>query len=913
MHRTTFRWVAGTASIALLACSSPPPPLPPEPVAPPVELRDPREVHLADLVQLSFAGENAEAYWSFSGRDLIFQTTRPPYACDQIMRMPADGSAQPTLLSTGKGRTTCSYFLPGDQQIIYASTHDKGDACPTPPDRSKGYVWGLFDYDIYRASADGSDPVAITHTPGYDAEGTVCPVDGTIIFTSERDGDLDLYKMDRDGNNVVRLTDTPGYDGGAFFSADCSKIVWRASRPVGADLDDYRALLAEHLVRPSHMEIMVANADGSDARQITYLGAASFAPYFYPDGKRVIFSSNVGDPQGREFDIWAVDTDGTDLERITYSAGFDGFPIFSPDGTRLAFSSNRHQSEPGETDVYVARWVAEGGTREAGPADRIAADVTWLADDAREGRGVGTAGLEQAADWLVARMKAIGVAPGMGADYRQPVEVVVGVTSGPGTAVEIDRAPVAPAELTPASFSASGEVTAPAVLAGFGITAADLGRDDYARVNVKGKIAVVQRFVPDGKPFDTEQAKRQYSDLWYKAFNARTHGAIGVVVVDRPVKGAEPAPLPALGPGPIASEGDAGIPVVVLTQAASAALLRGRHVVHLRVELVRDRRTTNNIVGVIRAGAPSPLPGAVLVGAHYDHLGYGGRDSLEPDVHGIHNGADDNASGTAALLEVARDLAQRRAELRRDVWVVAFTAEESGVIGSSQFTRTPPVPLDHLVAMVNMDMVGRMRSDQLSVLGGESAAEWPELVDPACDRAGVFCTLGGSGYGPSDQTPFYAAGVPVLHFFTGTHTDYHKTSDDADKINAIGAARVAAIVADVALGAAAREQRLTYKATAAPLPAGDARSRGGSLGTIPEYADSGPGVLLSGVRPGGPADQAGLRRGDRIVAIGGVEVRTVQDMMFVLRQARPGQHTSVAVLRDGKRLELMVTYGKSLR
>ncbi len=926
------------ALLAVSACSSPPSHMPsPEPppggpAAPATSrLRDPREVHLGDVVQLTRgAGENAEAYWSFSGRDLIFQSTRPPHSCDQILRMPAAAPAEPTLVSTGKGRTTCAYFLPGDDQIIYASTHHKDPACPAPPDHSQGYVWGLFDYDIFRARADGSEPVKLTDSPGYDAEATVCPVDGSIIFTSVRDGDLELYRMDRDGKNVVRLTSTPGYDGGAFFSADCTQIVWRASRPTGSDLDDYKRLLGQNLVRPTKLEIYVARADGSEPRQVTYLDTASFAPYFFPDGKRIIFSSSYGSasPRQPEFDLWAIDVDGTDLERITFTPGFDGFPVFSPDGKRLAFGSNRNQKNPRETDVFVATWVDGKAAGRPGPAEQLAADIAWLADDAREGRGVGTDGLEAAAGWLEARFKEIGLAPAMADGYRQGLEVVVDLELGAGNQVTIDGAAVGGDQFVPASFSASGQAAGQTVYAGWGIVARELGVDDYRKVDVKGKIAVVRRFVPEGKPFDGDEAKRRYSDLWYKAFTARERGAIAMIAIDLPApapkqKGGgpkqdkqppapEPAPLPRLAPSLTA--GDVGIPVVVLKQEAGAPLARGRHQVALRTALVHKKRTAHNIVGVLRAGAATRLPGAVVIGAHYDHLGLGGRDSLEPDVRAPHNGADDNASGTAALLQVARALVTRRAELRRDVWLVAFTAEESGVIGSTQFVRTPPpgLKLDQVVAMLNMDMVGRLRGNALSVQGGESAAEWSELVEPACAAARVSCALGGSGYGPSDHSPFYAAGVPVLQFFTGAHTDYHKTTDDADRINAAGAARVAAIVADVAAAAANREVRLTYKRTAAPLPAGDARSFGASLGTIPEYADSGPGVLLSGVRPGGPAEQAGVRRGDRIVGIGGTEIRTIQDMMFVLRQARPGQRTAIAVIRDGKRLELMTTYGPSM-
>ncbi len=331
-------------------------------------LHDERERHLAEVRQLTQGGENAEAYWSPDGTELIFQSTRPPYACDQIFRLEVARPDSPLMVSTGAGRTTCAYFSADAERILYASTHAASPDCPPTPDFSKGYVWPIYDsYQIYSAALDGSDLRPLTDTAAYDAEATVCPLDGSIVFTSTRDDDLDLYRMDADGGNVRRLTETPGYDGGAFFSRDCSQIVWRASRPTGEALAEYQALLAEGLIRPGALELWVANGDGSEARQVTRLGGANFAPYFYPDGQRIIFSSNHADPRGREFDIWSIGVDGTGLEQITHTEGFDGFPMFSPDGKWLAFASNRNQGKPGETDVYLARWVdgetAAGGER----------------------------------------------------------------------------------------------------------------------------------------------------------------------------------------------------------------------------------------------------------------------------------------------------------------------------------------------------------------------------------------------------------------------------------------------------------------------------------------------------------------------------------------------------------------------
>ncbi len=324
-----------------------------------VDLRHPDEVHLRELRQLTFGGENAEAYWSPDGTELSFQSTRPPWACDQIFRMNVERPEEVVLVSTGSGRTTCAHFTADGGRILYSSTHLDSAECPPVPDFSRGYVWPLYDsFDIFSVRVDGGDLRRLTDSAAYDAEATVCRLDGSIVFTSTRDGDLELYRMNADGSDIRRLTHEPGYDGGAFFSHDCSKIVWRASRPaVGEELEDYRRLLAQNLVRPSRLEIFVADADGSDVRQVTELGAASFAPFFFPSDRRIVFSSNYGDAQGREFDLWAVDIDGANLERVTFSPGFDGFPIFSPDGRYLAFSSNRNQQKPGETNVFVARWV----------------------------------------------------------------------------------------------------------------------------------------------------------------------------------------------------------------------------------------------------------------------------------------------------------------------------------------------------------------------------------------------------------------------------------------------------------------------------------------------------------------------------------------------------------------------------
>jgi len=315
------------------------------------------ERHFAKLEQLTFGGENAEAYFSFDEHRLVFQSTREGRECDQIYTLDlATGGV--ALASTGKGRTTCAYFLPGDERLLYASTHAAGDGCLPPPDRSHGYVWKLYDeFDIYTARADGSDPQLLVSGPGYDAEATVSPKGDRIVFTSTRDGDPELYTIAVDGSDPRRLTTTPGYDGGAFFSPDGARLVYRANHPEGEEeLAKYRELQTEGLVRPTRLEIFVMNADGSEQRQITRNGKANFAPYFHPDGKRIIFSSNQDDPLGRGFDLYLIGDDGQGVEKVTTEPSFDGFPMFSRDGKTLVFASNRGGKSRGETNVFRASW-----------------------------------------------------------------------------------------------------------------------------------------------------------------------------------------------------------------------------------------------------------------------------------------------------------------------------------------------------------------------------------------------------------------------------------------------------------------------------------------------------------------------------------------------------------------------------
>jgi len=317
----------------------------------------PGETHFRTVRQMTFGGQNAEAYWSWDDRSLILQIADPPVVpCDQIFV--ADVASGFLRQVTDSGRNTCAYFLPGDERILFASTAESAPGCPPEPDRSHGYVWPLYDYDVFVAQRDGSARRNITHSPGYDAEATVA-ADGRIVFTSSRSGDIELWSMDAEGGDLRQLTHELGYDGGAFFSPDGTRLVWRASRPATPEaLAEYQGLLARNLVKPSVMELFVADADGRNVLQLTSNGKANFAPYFTPDGRSLLFASNMADSKGRAFEIWKIDVDGSHLEQITHDPGsFASFPMFSHDGRWLAFSSNRNGSVPHETNVFIAEWV----------------------------------------------------------------------------------------------------------------------------------------------------------------------------------------------------------------------------------------------------------------------------------------------------------------------------------------------------------------------------------------------------------------------------------------------------------------------------------------------------------------------------------------------------------------------------
>jgi Tol biopolymer transport system component len=555
--------------------------------------------------------------------------------------------------------------------------------------------------------------------------------------------------------------------------------------------------------------------------------------------------------------------------------------------------------------------------------------IRALSADAMEGRGLGTTGIDQAASYIEKELRAAKIAPAFGSSYRQKFPVKMGVALGEKNHIEGLKSD----EWTPLGFSSSGSFDGPIAFVGYGIEAAPLNYRDYEGIDLKGKVAVMLRYEPqerdDKSPFDGRRPSR-WSAMRYKAMQARERGAVAVVFVTGPLQDEAKDKIPALAnDGP---ESPAGLPVIqVKTSVAQRWVdlaqfqkdvdtdLKPRsRVLDARLKGNVDVRATyaegQNVAGIIR-GKGRLANETVVIGAHYDHLGFGGKGSMRPNDSGIHNGADDNASGTAAILVAAKKLQQSLSTLKdhRTVVVALFSAEEMGLGGSSYFVEHSPVPLANVKAMINLDMVGAMKDDKVVALGSESAPEWKALIDAVSGETKLAITASGDGYGPSDQTSFYARQIPVLHFFTGTHERYHTPDDDADAINFAGADKIADLTARVAAALAKGDVTPTYaRVAAAPAMQGDSRGYGAYLGTVPDFTameSSSGGVKLADVRAGGPADKAGIKGGDVLVEMAGTRIDNLYDMTFALQDHKPGETVDVIVLRNGQRTTLRATLG----
>lgn len=566
--------------------------------------------------------------------------------------------------------------------------------------------------------------------------------------------------------------------------------------------------------------------------------------------------------------------------------------------------------------------------------DELRAHVRYLASDELEGRRAGTEGAKKAAEYIASEFKAYGLRPaGDNGSYLQKFEFVGEVRLGKNTFASTVKGQTKQFQLDtdyrPLGFSASGEVSGSVVFAGYGISAPSLNYDDYAGIDVRGKIVLVLRYSPKSDSLRGDFG--QFSALRYKALKAKELGAKAILIVTGPLD-AENDELMKLSYDP--SAGGAGIVAVNISQRMANELLRTSTLKELQETIHRSgkpksmlleattvqmsiaveevKRTTYNIVGFLEGKDPVLKNEVIVIGAHHDHLGYGGEGSgsLRPDTTAIHNGADDNASGTAGLLELAQAFAAKNNELKRSVLFISFGAEELGLLGSAHYVKNPTIPLERVVAMLNMDMIGRLNNRKLIVYGIGTSPGFEALVKKYNARAAgdsIFALrLVRDGFGPSDHSSFYAKQIPVFHFFTDVHSDYHRPSDDWDKVNYDGMETIVRYVEAIALDLNRSDLRPQYVAVEPPRPAGTGRSSGIYMGTIPDFGEQVEGMKLSGVREGSPAAKAGLQAGDIIIKFGKMEIKNLSDFSYALGEYKPGDEVEVVVKRGTETKTLKV-------
>jgi len=986
------------------------------------ESHETRFIHNAR--QLTFEGRRSgEAYYSPDDKWLIFQSEREkgnPFYQIYILSMKTGDVHR---VSPGIGKTTCSFFQPGTDRVLFSSTHldplsaekQRAELEFRAAGKSRRYSW---DYDpsmdIFTANRDGSGLARLTDTEGYDAEGAFSPDGKHIVFCSLRDaypisnlsGDDrkrvlvdpayfgEIYTMNADGSRPTRLTNWRGYDGGPFYTPDGNRIVWRHFGESGMLADIY-----------------TMRTDGKDRRRLSDFGSMCWAPFFYPSGKYAIFTSNkIG---FENFELYIVDAAGThEPVRVTYTDRFDGLPSFSHDGKHIVWTSQRGGDR---SQVFIGYWDNDAavnalsaaplrtkgdstgtpsaagardtpgfpgtpGSRGAGPrshrdgnryaptgmipwtgqnrfapnlSDKIQRDdlrriVTYLASDALEGRLTGSPGEKKAARYIEQIYHSAGLEPAGTRGYEQAFPFTSGVRvdrKHSAMSVAFDngknRTLAVEHDFLPLAFSENTKVEGDVVFVGYGLTTPGDEKDgynSYAGVDVKGKIALALRYVPE----DVSDARRaelnRYAGLRYKAMLARDNGAIALLIAIGPNSPNAGQLTPIRFDQALAGS---GIAVASITGDVASDLFHGSghslaevqtgldrenpHVpdafalpgahVTLQTAIVRTRGEGHNVLAYLPpTGNASDAP-VIVVGAHYDHLGRGTSGSLahKGEEHEIHNGADDNASGTAAVLEIAARLAAERqahpGNFRYGILFASWSGEELGMIGSEAWTTHPTLAIGRVVSCINFDMVGRLRENKLVLQGVGSSPGWKRLIEKRNVAAGFRLTLQRDPYLPTDVTSFYTHKIPVMSVFTGSHEDYHRPTDDADKINYPGLERIARFIGTIVTDLARGGTRLPYaEVKRSQDDTGSRASLRAYLGTIPDYATSDiSGVKLSGVRGGGPADQAGVRGGDIIVKFGGKIIKNIYDYTYALDAAKIGKPVEMVVLRDGKRMILHVT------
>lgn len=949
------------AAFAALAASAPAP------------FADEPNTLIGESKQLTFVGtRSGEGYFSADGKKMIYQSEREegnPFYQMYVLDL---GTGKSTRISTGKGMTTCGWIHPNLKKAMWSSTHldkkidekVKDEYAERAAPVKKRYSWNYDDqYDIFESDLKGGQIRRLTKELGYDAEGSYSPDGKWIAFASNRslysdelsDDDkklaaqdpsymMEIYIMKADGSGLKRLTNTRGYDGGPFFSADGKKITWRRFTPDG-----------------NRAEIYTMNIDGSGQQPVTHLNALSWAPFYHPSGEYIIFATSVLGYSN--FELFIVDSEGQGKPvRVSFTDGFDGLPAFSPDGKKLTWT---HRNEKGESQIYLADWdhaQARKLVAATVPVNKTALNLTpaitaddtrqivkYLASEEFQGRMTGSAEEAVYTGEIAKLFKRWGLQPAVGGSFIQSFEFTSAVTAGEDNRMDFKGRFEAKLnrgeDYQILSYSRSGDFgAAPLVFAGYGIRAPATDKlpafDSYADLEVAGKWVVILEHQPTHSSKEMNQHLLLYSRPQHKITVAKTNKAAGVIFVSD------------VGLKNLRFEGslsDSTLPVLKISTAVFGRLLAGTggefktyaalekayaetqrtkgfalnsQYVSAHIALTYHKSTGRNVIAkLLPRAVAGQKKGAVLIGAHGDHLGRGqGLDSSlarADEKSDIHFGADDNASGVAGVLELAHYFSseKNRAALKKPVYFAVWSGEEIGALGSAYFTKTWKAETGRefktaFEASLNMDMIGRLR-DKLQVQGVGSAREWPGLSEEVGLLSGLSLTLTSDPYLPTDAMSFYLAGIPSISFTTGSHPEYHSPRDTFETINQAGLVKVTDAVRLFTEKLATLNSPVVKYVEVqgnSGISGGGSRNFRIYLGTIPDYSQEGiKGVKISGASRNSPAEKAGLKAGDIIVEFDRINIENLYDYVYALQSAKPDQPVKMGVLRSGQKVDLAIT------